>query len=145
MKRFSVLFALFAIICSCSSPREGKYRIQIYATNDLHGKFFDSLYSDNRANRVSMANISAYMKECRTSAGEENVVFLDLGDALQGDNASYYSNFIDTNRSDGRHLFARIAEYVGYDALVVGNHDVETGHPVYDRLLDELITEIEKI
>lgn len=138
MKRFSVLFALFAIICSCSSPREGKYRIQIYATNDLHGKFFDSLYSDNRANRVSMANISAYMRECRASAGEENVVFLDLGDALQGDNASYYSNFIDTNRRDGRHLFARIAEYVGYDALVVGNHDVETGHPVYDRLLDEL-------
>lgn len=138
MKRLLVFFALFAIICSCSSPREGKYRVSIYATNDLHGKFFDSLYSGNKANRVSMANISAYMKERRASDGEENIVFLDLGDALQGDNASYYSNFIDTNRNDGHHLFARIAEYMGYDALVVGNHDIETGHPVYDRLLDEL-------
>jgi 2',3'-cyclic-nucleotide 2'-phosphodiesterase/3'-nucleotidase len=28
-----------------------------------------------------------------------------------------------------------MVEYAGYDAVVVGNHDIETGHPVYDRLV----------
>ena len=27
---------------------------------------------------------------------------------------------------------------MGYDAVVVGNHDIETGHPVYDRLKSQL-------
>lgn len=136
--KITVLAMLLAAVCACSGKKEGKYRLQIYATNDLHGKFFDSLYSGNRANRVSLANISSYMKAQRASAGKDNILLLDIGDALQGDNASYYSNYIDTNRTEGRHLFTRISEYLDYDALIVGNHDVETGHKVYDRLLSEL-------
>ena len=31
-----------------------------------------------------------------------------------------------------------MVEYIGYDAVVVGNHDIETGHPVYDRLVKEM-------
>jgi 2',3'-cyclic-nucleotide 2'-phosphodiesterase/3'-nucleotidase len=28
-----------------------------------------------------------------------------------------------------------MTEYIGYDAVVVGNHDIETGHKVYDRMV----------
>lgn len=122
----------------CCQRRDGIYTLDIYATNDLHGKYFDSLYSDNKANRTSLANVSAYMKQERASKGENNVILADIGDMLQGDNAAYYANFIDTNRNEGKHLFVRIAEDLKYDFLVMGNHDIETGHPVYDRVKDEL-------
>lgn len=64
--------------------------------------------------------------------GAENVVLIDVGDCLQGDNAAYYYNYVDTT---SKHLFARMVEEIGFDAVVVGNHDIETGHPVYDRLI----------
>jgi len=31
-----------------------------------------------------------------------------------------------------------MVEHIGYDAVVVGNHDIETGHPVYDRLVETM-------
>lgn len=126
---------LVSVLCGCSK-KEGKYSVELFATNDVHGRYFDSLYVDNQANKYSLANVSAYIKEQREQKGEENILFVDLGDALQGDNAVYYANYIDT-AGQKKHLFTRIAEYLKYDALIVGNHDIETGHPVYDRIKRE--------
>ncbi len=131
------LIAVVLIFLSSCSKRDGEYYIELYATNDLHGRFFDSLYADNLAHSHSLAHISDWMRQCRVAVGEDNVALIDLGDALQGDNAAYYANYIDTAKSNGKHLFTRIAEYLKYDALVVGNHDIEAGHPVYDRIKSE--------
>ena len=79
--------------------------------------------------------VSHYVDSVRAASGEENVIFIDAGDCLQGDNAAYYYNYVDTV---SRHLYARIAEYMGYDAIVAGNHDIETGHNVYDRIMREM-------
>jgi 2',3'-cyclic-nucleotide 2'-phosphodiesterase/3'-nucleotidase len=65
----------------------------------------------------------------------DNVLLLDVGDCLQGDNAPYYFNYVDTVTP---HLFPRLMKYMGYDAVAVGNHDIETGHPVYDRVAADL-------
>ncbi len=129
------LFACIVAVLSGCGRKDGKYVAELYATNDLHGKFFDSLYVNNEANKYSLANISAFLKEKRAEAENDNILLVDVGDALQGDNAVYYANYVDTN--NGKHLFSRIAEYMQYDALVVGNHDIETGHPVYDKIKDE--------
>jgi 2',3'-cyclic-nucleotide 2'-phosphodiesterase/3'-nucleotidase len=40
--------------------------------------------------------------------------------------------------TDVPHVYPRIATYLGYDAVVVGNHDIETGHDVYDRIAREM-------
>ena len=120
-----------------NDKKDGSYSIEIYADNDVHGKYFDSLYTGGIANRTSLANISSYLKQRREAVGEENIVFLDLGDNLQGDNAAYYFNYVEPQNGE-KHLFSRIASYLKYDAIVVGNHDIETGHPVYDRLKKEL-------
>lgn len=131
------LFVLMALVSGCGK-RDGIYKLDIYATNDVHGKYFDSLYSDNKANPASLANVSAYMKRVRAEKGRDNLLFGDIGDLLQGDNAAYYANFVDTTASAGKHLAVRVAESIGYDFMVVGNHDIETGHPVYDRVKREL-------
>ncbi|MBQ7998827.1 MAG: metallophosphoesterase, partial [Bacteroidales bacterium] len=127
---------LLTILTSCSK-KDGEYYVDLYATNDLHGRFFDSLYVDNQAHPYSLAHISEWMRLVRLGAGKDNVMLIDLGDALQGDNAVYYANYIDTAKDGGKHLFTRIAEFMKYDALVVGNHDIEAGHPVYDRIKNE--------
>ena len=35
------------------------------------------------------------------------------------------------------HFLSDVMNYMGYDAGTVGNHDIEAGHSVYDRLVRE--------
>ena len=132
MRRNLLAIILAAVIaCSCCGPKDGEYTFEILTTNDVHGHYFDSLYVSDRTN-TSLLSVAWYADSVRTAVGRENVVMIDAGDCLQGDNAAYYYNYVDT---DSEHLFARMVEYIGYDAMVVGNHDIETGHPVYDRIV----------
>lgn len=127
---FSVMAGLLLAVGCSVGPEDGNYTLHLYTTNDVHGKYFDTQYIGDRTQR-SLMTVSAYVDSFRTEYGAENVLLVDAGDFLQGDNAAYYYNYVDT---ETEHIFSRMTEYMGYDAVVVGNHDVETGHPVYDRL-----------
>ena len=132
MKRtLTALLTVAAIAVSCCRPKDGEYLFRILTTNDVHGRYFDSLYVTDRTDNA-LTNISWYADSIRTAEGAENVILIDAGDCIQGDNAAYYFNYVDTT---SKHIFARMVEYIGYDAVVVGNHDIEAGHPVYDRLV----------
>lgn len=140
MKRIILLLLLIIPIFSCNTDRlkDGEYELNIYATNDLHGRLFDSLYvskGDIELNSHSLASVSSLIKELRANGGEQKMILLDLGDHLQGDNSVFYYNFVDTT---SEHIFATVANYLKYDAVVVGNHDIETGHKVYDKVTKEL-------
>lgn len=134
MKRFLSIFAAAAVVASCCGPKDGEYTFQLLTTNDVHGHYFDASYVSD-ATAPALTNVAWYADSIRTAIGKENVILLDAGDCLQGDNAAYYFNYIDT---ESEHLFSRMVEYIGYDAVVVGNHDIETGHAVYDRLVKEM-------
>ena len=124
------IIAAAALLASCCGPKDGEYTFRVLTTNDIHGRYFDSLYVTDRTSNA-LTNVSWYADSIRVADGADNVILIDAGDCLQGDNAAYYFNYADTV---SKHLFARMMEYVGYDAVVVGNHDIETGHPVYDRI-----------
>ena len=130
--------AFTATSCSGNKLEDGTYKFEVYATNDLHGRFFDSLYVNNaryQTHKHSLASVSTAIKEARNNIGNQNVVLLDIGDHLQGDNAVYFSNFVDTV---SEHIFSRVMNYLEYDATVVGNHDIEPGAAVYDKVVKEL-------
>ena len=134
MKRYLYAVIAAVAVCACCGPKDGEYTFRILTTNDVHGHYFDSLYvTDGTAN--ALTNISWYADSIRRAEGAENVILLDAGDCLQGDNAAYYFNYIDTT---SKHIFARMVEYIEYDAVVVGNHDIETGHRVYDRMVETM-------
>ncbi|MCU0459398.1 MAG: 5'-nucleotidase C-terminal domain-containing protein [Bacteroidales bacterium] len=120
-----MLAALLAFSCG---RREGT--IEIYATTDLHGMLLP--FDNTEGERVdrSLANLASIVE----SKGNKNILLFDNGDILQGDPLAYYYNFIDTA---GTHIIADILNYLGYDAASVGNHDIEAGHPVYDRIRRE--------
>ena len=131
-----ILPLLMLLFSGCGGPRDGKYTFRILTTNDVHGCYFDSVYVGDRT-KNSLLAVSYLVDSVRAATGGENVVLIDAGDCLQGDNAAYYFNYVDTVTP---HLYGRMADYMEYDAVAVGNHDIETGHPVYDRLDREMKT-----
>lgn len=127
-----VLTAALALSCG-RTLRDGDYTVTVLSTNDVHGTWFDSTYTGGA--RKSLFAVNTYVDSVRRADGAENVLLIDAGDCLQGDNAAYYYNYVDTVTE---HLFSRIVSYMKYDAVIAGNHDIETGHPVYDRVAAEL-------
>ena len=136
MKKIYVLALAVAsaMISGCNTLKDGEYTLDLLTTNDVHGSWFDSTYTDGNL-RKSLYAISSKVNRFRDSVGADNVILLDAGDCLQGDNAPYYFNYVDTVTP---HLFPRLMNYMKYDAVCVGNHDIETGHAVYDRVRKQL-------
>ena len=135
MKRIcSCLFAamLLVLAAACSS---GERTLHIVTTGDVHGNWFDEPYVEGGATKTSLMSVSAWVDSLRQAAGADNVLLLDAGDCLQGDNATYYYNYV-ADIED--HLFPELVSYMKYDAVTVGNHDIETGHPVYDKIAAQL-------
>ena len=129
MKKTALFLCILALAAACG-PKDGTYDLRLLTTNDVHGSWFDRDYVTD-APRTSLFAVKHYVDSVRAAAGPENVLLIDAGDCLQGNNASYYYNYVNT---EAPHLYPRLAAYMGYDAVTVGNHDIEAGHPVYDRV-----------
>lgn len=122
-----ILFLLLLAGCN-NEPREVK--IKIIGTTDVHGSFYPYDFIKGTKRAGSLARVSTYLKKQREEYGEENVVYVDCGDILQGQPVVYYFNFIDTLST---HLAAAMPNYLGCAVSTIGNHDIEAGHPVYER------------
>ncbi|MCD8313205.1 MAG: bifunctional metallophosphatase/5'-nucleotidase [Bacteroidales bacterium] len=135
MKKYFYLLSTLFLAAACSSgPKDGEYELHLFTTNDVHGTYFDSTYVSTRTKNSLMA-VNHYVDSVRNAIGADKVILVDAGDCLQGDNASYYYNYVETSKP---HLYARLVNYMKYDAVTVGNHDIETGHPVYDRVRKDM-------
>lgn len=133
MKKLYRLLLLMSIVTACSGAADGIHNLTICSTTDLHGAYFDSLYDGNTLRKTSLSRVSQYVKSVRNNGG--NLVLIDIGDNLQGDPAAYYFNYVNTT---DEHVCERAFKYLGYDAVVVGNHDLEAGHSVYDRFRKDI-------
>ena len=108
--------------------------LRLIETSDVHGAFFPYNYTERRPMQGTMARVSTYLKRQRKSYGDR-IILLDNGDILQGQPTCYYTNFIKT---DAPNIAAEVINYLQYDAQNFGNHDVETGHAVYDKWVSEM-------
>jgi 2',3'-cyclic-nucleotide 2'-phosphodiesterase / 3'-nucleotidase len=109
---------------------KGEKKIDLFATTDIHGMLLPYDFAEATPVDHSMANLAGLID----SVGHEKAVLLDNGDILQGDPLVYYSNFIDTLDIN---VVSSMLNRLGYDAATVGNHDIETGHRVYDKARHE--------
>ena len=128
----SCLFAMIAV--STASAQNKKVELRILETSDVHGSFFPYDAINRRPKSGSMARVSSYVSRLRGKYGS-NLLLLDNGDILQGQPVSYFSNFIDTTDTN---IAAQVVNYLKYDAVTIGNHDVEPGHKVYDKWRKEV-------
>jgi 2',3'-cyclic-nucleotide 2'-phosphodiesterase/3'-nucleotidase len=120
-----VLIFVAVFLFSGCKPRS----ISILETTDVHGVILPYDFVENKPLEASLASATTYISQLRKKGS--NMLLLDNGDNLQGQPQEYYYNFIDTVSP---HFNAEVMNYMGYDAGTVGNHDIEAGHSVYDRL-----------
>lgn len=107
--------------------------IKLLETSDVHGAYFPYDFINRQPQKGSLARISTFVNEQRKRYGD-NVLLMDNGDILQGQPVAYYYNYIDTIST---HVCADMLNYLNYDVANMGNHDVETGHAVYDRWISQ--------
>ena len=128
MKRLAIAILACCMACFTNSARE--VTIKLIETSDVHGNYYPEDFINRTPSRGSLARVYSYVDSLRNEIGKEHVVLLDNGDILQGQPTVYYYNFIDTVSV---HITSAMMNFMGYDACTVGNHDIETGHSVYDR------------
>lgn len=123
------LLALGASSANAMTTKEKTIDLKLIETSDVHGSFFPYDFINRKPKAGSLARVATYVNQLRSQHGE-NVILLDNGDILQGQPVSYYSNYVDTTSAN---IAAQVVNYFRYDAQTIGNHDVETGHRVYDK------------
>jgi 2',3'-cyclic-nucleotide 2'-phosphodiesterase/3'-nucleotidase len=128
-----VLFLLL-IITPIIITNAQKINFKIIETSDVHGAIYPFNFNDDKSAKNSLAQVYTYVEKERADK-DQNVILVDNGDILQGDPSVYYYNF---EKTDTIHLLAQVMNFMKYDAGSVGNHDIETGHPVYDKFNSEL-------
>ena len=109
-------------------------KLKVIETSDVHGYFFPYDFIERKQLRGSLARVNSYVKRQRQQYGDRLLLF-DNGDILQGQPVCYWSNYVMTQREN---IAASVINYMKYDAECVGNHDVETGHAVYDKWISEV-------
>jgi 2',3'-cyclic-nucleotide 2'-phosphodiesterase / 3'-nucleotidase len=119
-----IIIAAIILISGCKPKK-----ITILETTDVHGVILPFDFVEKQPINFSLANASEFIKQTRIK--NPNLLLLDNGDNLQGQPEEYYYNFIDTIST---HFNSEVMNYMGYEAGTVGNHDIEAGHAVYDRL-----------
>lgn len=133
-QRLATVFLLFCYFISTTMSQTKIVEIRVLQTSDVHGSFFPYDFIDRKPADGSMARVSSYVKELRKEYGNK-LLLLDNGDILQGQPTCYYCNYIKPSMPN---VAASVINYMGYDAQTVGNHDIETGHAVYDKWIREV-------
>lgn len=128
-----IVLLSMALIQSCTPSSEKEVTLKLVETTDVHGCYFPYDFIRQKPADGSLARVSAYVKDLREEFGDR-LLLVDNGDILQGQPVAYYYNYIDTTSV---HVNAAMLNYMRYDVGTMGNHDVEAGHTVYDRWVEQ--------
>lgn len=131
MKKLLIPILAFLVACNSNVERPDSYELVLVGTSDVHGAIFNYDFINDKPSQGSLAQVNKYVNELRE---KHHVILMDNGDILQGQPVVYYSNFEDTM---SKHICAQVMNFMDYDVATVGNHDIEAGHAVYDKLKDE--------
>ena len=132
-----LVFAALLLELTINSPAMAQQRtvkLRVIETSDVHGSFFPYDFINRKPKAGTLARVSSYVNDLRKTY-KDNVILLENGDILQGQPTCYYYNYVNTQ---ARNVASDVVNYMKYDAQAFGNHDVETGHPVYDKWIKEL-------
>ena len=133
MKRIILTLLAMASLNLAMHAKTKIVNIRVVETSDVHGSFFPWDFITGEPKQGSLARVSSYINNIRQKG--EPLILLENGDILQGQPTCYYYNYVATQK---RNVAADVVNYMKYDAQTFGNHDVETGHSVYDKWVEEL-------
>ena len=127
------LVIIFSAVLLAGTSFSQTVNLKLIETSDVHGSLFEYDFIKAKLGNTSLAQLYTYIQQQRDNKNQ-SVVLLDDGDILQGQPIVYYYNF---EKTDVPHIVSRVMNYMNYDAGTAGNHDIEPGHPVYDKINKE--------
>lgn len=121
----------FLLILECSGEARGeqdKNQLTLLITSDLHGWLSTSnLYP--RQKSKGLLHLEQAIRKARLE--DPDAILLDAGDLLLGSPLALYYNTIAKNPAFTNPFFQLVKD-LRYDAIVVGNHDLEL-NPLFER------------
>lgn len=126
-----LLLTVVSALCQAESVT-----ITVLATTDLHGNIFPYDYFTGRPAERGLAKTATLIREQRSE--NPNALLIDCGDTIQGAPLEgVYQHYVRTGKLplglgfDGKPLegdpMMRAMSRLGYDAMVVGNHEYNFG------------------
>ena len=111
----------------------GEKHITILGTSDMHGNIWGFSYEDSsETTNNGMARLYTYIQQVR--AEEPNTILIDAGDDIQG---TIMTDDIYNKTPEEPHPVITAMNYMGYDAMTLGNHEFNWGIPTMQAILSQ--------
>ncbi len=127
-----MILAVMAIsMIPCTVFAEEETHVVILCTSDMHGNVCSWSYEDNAGTENNgMARLYTYIEQVR----EENpdTFLIDGGDDIQG---TIMTDDLANKSPDDPHPVIAAMNYMGYDAMTLGNHEFNWGIPTLMKIL----------
>jgi 2',3'-cyclic-nucleotide 2'-phosphodiesterase/3'-nucleotidase len=132
-----ILRVISAVLLLVLAARAEEVRIELLATTDLHGNMLPYDYYTAQPVERGLAKIATLIQAARSE--NPNNLLIDCGDTIQGTPLEFvYQQYVQTGRLplsmgfDGQVPLVRdpmmlAMNYLGYAAMVVGNHEFNFG------------------
>lgn len=122
----ALLVSLTSVVLAADA---GQKQITILGTSDMHGNIWGYSYEDNKeTTNNGMARVYTYVQEVRKE--NPNTILVDGGDTIQG---TILTDDI-YNKQTGEHPVITAMNYMGYDAMTLGNHEFNFGLSLIARI-----------
>ena len=126
-----LLVALLAI--SSVFAADWTKHITVIGTSDMHGNIWGYSYEDNSETANNgMARLYTYIESVR--AENPNTLLIDAGDDIQG---TIMTDDLYNDTPDEPHPVITTMNYMGYDAMTLGNHEFNWGVDTATRILSQ--------
>ena len=127
----AALCAALALSLSLALAEEGETHITILGTSDMHGNIWGFSYEDNKESANNgMARLYTYIEQVR--AENPNTLLIDAGDDIQG---TIMTDDLYNKTPDEPHPVIAAMNFMGYDAMTLGNHEFNWGIPTMQTIL----------
>lgn len=126
---------VFAIIVIPTVPAASDtVELTIAFTSDLHGSLFNYDYARNQVDeRGGLVKLATIIRELREE--NPNLILLDNGDTIQG--TAMTDDLFNTRLSHKPHPMIKAMNYLGYDAMTIGNHEFNFGLELIKKIESE--------
>ena len=125
--------ALLISLIPAAFAAEGGKHITILGTSDMHGNIWGYSYEDNKESANNgMARLYTYIQQVR--AENPNTILIDAGDDIQG---TIMTDDIYNKTPEEPHPVVTAMNYMGYDAMTLGNHEFNWGIPTMQKIVGQ--------
>ena len=124
------MFMLTALLSLCTTSTTLAGELAVFSTSDVHGSIMGWDYFQAQPTDVGLAKIYTLLQEKRRSLSKNDAsLLIDVGDNLQGTPLDTYLAEHEHAWKRGEHPVFQAFRVMGYDAIVLGNHEFTFGLP----------------